>query len=71
MSSVKKPHNWLCVAAFAAAFWITFRVMAAPATPPAPVHPIATGATAEEEVRDPVLDEMIARFANAARASAR
>jgi hypothetical protein len=33
MSSFSKPRLWLCVAAFASTFWITFRVLDADASP--------------------------------------
>ena len=63
MSSLRKTRNWLCVAALAAAFWITFRVVTAVATP-MPVQPVV------QEVEDPALERLIAGFANAARARA-
>ena len=78
MSSFRKPRNWLCFAAFAAAFWITIRVMAA--TVPAPVvdaaDPTSTGGASfadegrapfADELPDPALDKMIGHFARAAR----
>lgn len=65
MAFVGRPNHWLVMAAFAVAFWITFRVMpAAPALPPA-----RTLLADDEEVRDPALEVMLARFAGEARAS--
>lgn len=72
MSSIKRSHNWLCAAAFAAAFWVTLRVMAATAPPPTGSSKELTAAPSvvfADEVRDPVLEVMIARFASVARAS--
>ena len=61
MSSIKKPHNWLCFIAFAAAFWVTFRVMAADPPLRAAIAVPAEGMTGE--FVDPALDKMIAHFA--------
>jgi hypothetical protein len=65
MSSIKRPNNWLCVAAFAAAFWITLRVMAATPMPP-PSETAAAENVSDHEIRDPALDRLISRFANRA-----
>ena len=63
MSSIKKPQGWLYLTAFAAAFWITFRVMAAA---PVPVHGASVAAEVQDlEVRDPALEQMIGHFAAA------
>lgn len=56
MSSIRKPRSWLCFMAFAAAFWITFRVMAANG----PNHAIQSTAA---DVEDPALEQMIAHWA--------
>lgn len=77
MAFIQRPNHWLCLAAFAAAFWVTLRVVAAPAVPPNPTNALTEvaqdGATevAEDgalaaEVRDPALDRMISRFAREA-----
>ena len=57
MSSIKKPHNWLCFVAFAAAFWITFRVMAAD-------RPVQSTRSIAAEVADPALEQLVAHFAS-------
>ncbi len=72
LTSVRRPMNWLCVAAFAAAFWITLRVMAAVPPPRAGVDPTAMqDGTSSGEVPDPALERMIARMARASTASRR
>ena len=66
MSQKNRPLNWLCVAAFAAAFWITLRVVAAAPPPPAnsSFEPAGMGELlAPDEIRDPALERMVARFA--------
>lgn len=60
MAFIRRPNYWLCLAAFAAAFWVTLRVVAAPA---APLRPTADAVDVATEVRDPALERMIARFA--------
>jgi hypothetical protein len=55
MAFIRRPKHWLVLAAFAAAFWVTFRVMAAS---PAPFNFAADG-----EIRDPALEAMITRLA--------
>jgi hypothetical protein len=65
MPFIRRPNHWLVMAAFAAAFWITFRVMAAPPAPPAPRLELAD----DGEVRDPALEVMLARFAGEGRTS--
>lgn len=54
--------KWLGLAAFAAAFWITLRVVAAaPPPPPVVVEPGSAADVASfEEVRDPALERLIA-----------
>ncbi len=76
MSSMKKPRTWICIAAFASAFWITLRVMAATPPPPPPLRESVESMETEvasrvDEVRDPVLEKMIAHFASATGASGR
>lgn len=63
MPFIRRPTHWLVTGAFAAAFWLTLRVMAASPVP-APVQLELAGA---EDVRDPALEVMIARFAAEAR----
>jgi hypothetical protein len=65
MSFIRTPRCWLCMAAFAAAFWITFRVMASPGTQ----ADLAAQAALADNVNDPVLGEMVSRFAATARIS--
>ena len=65
MPFIRRPNHWLVMAAFAAAFWVTFRVMAA--APEA--HRPAAALTDGEDLRDPALEVMITRFAGAARTS--
>ena len=70
MSSNRRPQKWLAVAAFAAAFWLTLRVVAAPVPPPP--QPSATPdssqeSSAYEEIRDPALERLIADLAASAR----
>lgn len=66
-SAVKRPLNWLCVAAFAAAFWITFRVMAASVPLPggADLEPTASeqASSPAVDVHDPALEIMISHWA--------
>lgn len=63
MAFIRRPNYWLCLAAFAAAFWITFRVMAAPPAPPPPRVELAD----DEELVDPALEVLVARLASEAR----
>lgn len=73
MAFIRRPNYWLCCAAFVAAFWITMRVMAAPAAAVRPNPMTAAGVVPDpvtgegEETRDPVLERMIGRFAREAR----
>jgi hypothetical protein len=68
MAFLKAPRNWLVAAAFAAAFWITFRVMAASAPVPMASPSATTDIEASlGETRDPALEQMISDFASAAR----
>ncbi|MBC8133051.1 MAG: hypothetical protein H7X95_08730 [Deltaproteobacteria bacterium] len=73
MSFIRRASkwNWLFIAAFAAAFWITFRVMAAAPPPPAPPsEPMAREDwSPRDEIRDPALERMIAHWAAAAAAA--
>ena len=71
MAFIRRPNYWLCLAACAAAFWITLRVMAAPAVAARPTPGLTSNfatdfAEGVAEVRDPVLEQMIARFAREA-----
>jgi hypothetical protein len=63
MPFIRRPNHWLVTAVFAAAFWITFRVMAALPGPP----PSQMELAGDEDVCDPALEVMIARLAGAAR----
>jgi hypothetical protein len=66
MSSLSKPRFWLCAAAMAAAFWVTFRVLDADAAPMArPIEEVVTYG----ELPDPALDALIQRFAEQATAA--
>lgn len=66
MSFFNKPRLWLCAAACAAAFWITFRVLDADAAP----RTLSARAEApDDEVQDVALAAMIHRFAAATRNS--
>jgi len=64
MAFIRRPNYWLCLAAFAAAFWITLGVVAAPVVPPHPSRDLVE--LNDDEPRDPALEQMIARFAGAA-----
>lgn len=77
MPSNRRPQKWLCGAAFAAAFWITLRVLAAP-VPPAPLMVSSspdTGLVTDQpspsaenaELRDPALERLISALAVTAR----
>jgi hypothetical protein len=72
MALIRRPSYWLYFAACAATFWITLRVMAAPAAATRP-DPDSTAVLAADlaevsagEIRDPALEQMIARFAREA-----
>jgi hypothetical protein len=72
MAFIRRPNYWLCLAACAAAFWITLRVMAAPVAaahpsldPTADLAADPVGADVRE-LRDPALERMISRFAREA-----
>jgi len=71
MSSIKKPRLWLCAAAAAAAFWVTFRVLEAVAAPMPATAPIAFAPAPGDEVEDAALSAMIHRLAAEARHSVR
>jgi hypothetical protein len=64
MSSITKPRFWICAAAVAAAFWVTFRVLDADAAPMP--QPIPTEVSTFDEIADPALDAMIHRLAHQA-----
>jgi hypothetical protein len=72
MTFIRRPNPWICLAAFAAGFWVTLRVVAAPAVPqPTKALTKALAEVAEEgasaaDVRDPALERMISRFAREA-----
>jgi hypothetical protein len=74
MTFIRRPNRWLCFAAFAAAFWITLRVVAAPETAKPtnaltevePTSALTEVADDASEVRDPALERMISRFAREA-----
>ncbi|MEO5767315.1 MAG: hypothetical protein ABIS92_03105 [Polyangia bacterium] len=77
MSSNRRPQKWLCCAAFAAAFWITLRVVAAP-VPPAPLMTSSSSDTSlvtdqpvpsaeDAELRDPALERLISGLVQTAR----
>lgn len=81
MSSNRRPQKWLCGVAFAAAFWITLRVVAAP-VPPAPLMTSAPSDTSlitdrpspsaeDAELRDPALERLISGLAQTARSGRR
>jgi hypothetical protein len=76
MAFIRRPNYWLCFLACAAAFWITLRVVATPAAAarpspdstanPADLSEVAADEIAADEIRDPALERMIARFAREA-----
>lgn len=59
MSFFRRPLHWLGLAACAAGFWITFRVL----TASAPALPVRWDVATDEEVADPALERLIAGFA--------
>ena len=70
-SPLGRPMNWLCITAVAAAFWIVFRIVGAPA-PAATQGAVEPTALVEsnapvQDVQDPGLERMIARMARATR----
>jgi hypothetical protein len=67
MSPALKPRFWLCIAAAAAAFWVTFRVLDADAASMPRLQDDGGGAYGE--IPDPALDAMIQRFADEAAAA--
>jgi hypothetical protein len=69
MAFIRRPNYWLCLAAFAAAFWVTLRVVAAPAVSPHSTRDLVE--LTDDQPRDPALESMIARFAGEATGSRR